>query len=168
MRQKLLKMKSHREWAWMLMIGFFALGIFNFYFGILGFICMIAPMYHAIKGKGKAHCSHFCPRGSLFMKFLPKVSLNRPLPSFMRKRWFKSVLLTVMVSMLTLAMVHSHGDPYKIGFALFRFMTISFTVGIVLGVFYKPQAWCQVCPMEHGTHLISKFKQRKQEYKKSA
>lgn len=160
MRKKLLKKSSHREWAWMLMILFFVLGIVNVYFGLLGFVCMFTPMIQAIKGNGKLHCSHHCPRGSLFMKFLPKFSLNRPLPPFMRMRWFKSILLTVMISMLTIAMVHSGGDPKKIGFALFRFMTVSFTVGVVLGIIFKPQAWCQICPMEHGTHLISKVQQK--------
>lgn len=160
MRQKLLKKKSHMEWAWVLMIGFFLLAIVNVYFGLLGLLCMTTPMFHALKGKGKIHCSHYCPRGSIFGKFLPSLSKDRKLPDFMRTVWFKNVLLGMMATMLTIALIHSHGDPHKIAFALFRFMSVSFIVGLLMGIFFKPRSWCQVCPMAHATGLIKTAKER--------
>lgn len=159
MRKKLLQKKSHMEWAWVLIIGFFVLGIVNIYFGLLGLLCMTTPMFHAFRGKGKIHCSHYCPRGSIFGKFLPNFSRDKKLPDFMRTKWFKNVLLGLMITMLTIAMIHAHGNPQKIAFALFRFMSVSFAVGVLMGIFFKPRSWCQVCPMAHATGIINAVKE---------
>lgn len=160
MRKKLLKKKSHKEWAWTLIVSFFVLAIVNVYFGLLGLLCMTTPMFHALMGKGKIHCSHYCPRGSIFGKFLPEISMDRKLPDFMRTKWFKNLLLGLMLTMLTIAMIHAHGEPRKIAFALFRFMSASFIVGIIMGIFFKPRSWCQVCPMAHATGLIKNIKEK--------
>ena len=53
---------------------------------------------------------------------------------------------------------HSGGQIDKIAFALFRFMFASFVVGVLMGVFFKPRSWCQVCPMGHATGLITDIK----------
>ncbi len=161
MAKHLLKLKSHMDWSWILIVGFFALSVLHFAFGLLGFACMITPMVHAFKGKGKIHCSHYCPRGSFFGKFLPSVSTGRKLPDFMRTKWFKNLLLGAMVSMLTLAMVHADGNLVKMGFALLRFMVASSVVGVLMGIFFKPRSWCQVCPMAHATTIITDFKEKK-------
>ncbi len=148
------------EWSWVLMVIFFILGVYNFIFGLLGFACMFTPMIHAMRGEGKIHCSHYCPRGSLLGKFLEKFSANRPLPGVIRKKWFKNALLGLMITMLTLALIHSHGDIHKIGFALLRFMTLSFAVGVAMGLFFKPRSWCQICPMATATQMIDTVKKR--------
>lgn len=154
MKKVLLSKKSHMEWSWLLIISFFILSIVNIYFGILGMVCMTAPLYHAFKGHGKLHCSHYCPRGSVFGKYLPYISTNKPLPLWMREKWFKNLLLFTMLMLFSFSMYHSGGDFKKISFGLFRLMLSSFVVGALLGVFFKPRAWCQVCPMGHGTSLI--------------
>ena len=48
----------------------------------------------------------------------------------------------------------SEGNFKKISFGIFRLMLSSFVVGTLLGIFFKPRAWCQVCPMGHGTGMI--------------
>ena len=154
MKKILLKKKSHMEWSWILILSFFLLSIVNIYFGVLGIICMTAPMYHAFKGHGKLHCSHYCPRGSIFGKILPSMSLNKPLPEWMRTKWFKNLLLIIMVLLFSFSMYHSEGNFKKISFGIFRLMLSFFVVGTLLGIFFKPRAWCQVCPMGHGTGMI--------------
>ncbi len=154
MNRELLKKKVQTHWSWVLILLFFLLSIVNVYFGYLGLICITKPMYHAIKGRGKIHCSHYCPRGAIFGKFLGKVSLNNALPPFMRSKRFKDLLIVIMLSMFTFALIHSGGHPKKIAFAIARLMFVSFVVGGVLGIFYKPRAWCQICPMGTGTGYI--------------
>ena len=83
MKKILVKKKSHMEWSWILMVIFFVLSIVNIYFGILGLFCMLTPFIYTFKGHGKLHCSHYCPRGSLFGKYLQKISINKPLPTWM-------------------------------------------------------------------------------------
>lgn len=161
MKKVLLSKKSHMEWSWLLIISFFILSIVNIYFGILGMVCMTAPLYHAFKGHGKLHCSHYCPRGSVFGKYLPYISTNKPLPLWMREKWFKNLLLFTMLILFSFSMYHSGGNFKKISFGLFRLMLSSFVVGTLLGVFFKPRAWCQVCPMGHGTSMIDNLVKNK-------
>ena len=155
-----MKRKSHMKWSWILIVSFFVLSILDFKFGILGLICMGAPMYHAIKGHGKVHCSHYCPRGSFLGKFLNKISLNNNPPKWMKGKLAKNILLILMITLLTISMIHAKGDFNKIAFSLFRFMGASFVVGILMGVLFKPRSWCQVCPMGHATGIIKDLRDK--------
>lgn len=147
-----------KEFRWIVIIGFFVLSIINIWFGLLGFICMGLPLFQALRGEGKIHCQSHCPRGSFLQRVVSKISFRGAIPKFMLTNKFKNILLIVMGLMLTFSMIHSGGEPKKIAFSLFRMMGISFIVGIVMGIFYKPKSWCAVCPMGHATNLITKAK----------
>jgi hypothetical protein len=150
--------QSHQNWSWIIIITFFILGFLDTRFGILGFICMGAPIYHALKGEGKIHCSKYCPRGSFLGKFLQRLSLQNQLPAYMRTRMAKNILLGIMMTVFSISMIHTGFVFEKMAFALFRFMGMSFVIGILMGVFFKPRSWCAVCPMGHGAGLISEAK----------
>lgn len=156
MKNVLLKKKSHLDWSWILMVLFFILSIFNIYFALLGLICMAAPLYHVSKGRGKINCSHYCPRGSLFGKFFPHISMNKSLPLWVRSHWFKNIVLIFMFSVLGYGIYKSGGSIKNISTAVFRLIVMSTVVGTLLGIFFKPRSWCQVCPMGHVTGVISK------------
>jgi len=156
-----MKRKSHMKWSWILIVSFFVLSILDFRFGILGLICMGAPMYHALRGNGKVHCSHYCPRGSFLGRFLNRISLNNNPPKWIKGKLAKNSLLILMITLLTISMIHAKGDFYKIAFSLFRFMGASFVVGILMGILFKPRSWCQVCPMGHATGIIKDIKDKK-------
>lgn len=143
------------------MILFLTLSIYDFKFGILGFICMGAPIAHALKGDGKIHCQKYCPRGSLLGKFLNKISMKNNHPKFMTTKQFKNFMLFFMLVVFTVSMVHTGGDYNKIAFSMFRFMTMSLILGIILGLVYKPRTWCIICPMGHATGLIKKSMDQK-------
>jgi polyferredoxin len=154
--------KSHQSWSWIIMLSFILLSILDIRFGLLGIICMTMPMYHAIRGRGKIHCSHYCPRGSILQKFLKQISFKNTLPLPIRKHG-KKVLLTIMISLFSFSMYHAGPNIYRIGFALFRFMTASLALGVIMGIIFKPRSWCQVCPMGYATELLvnSKSKSKK-------
>lgn len=149
------KHKNHMHWAWSLMVLFLVLGIADSRFGILGFLCMLAPMTHALLGRGKIHCRSYCPRGSLLGKWLPHFSFQRDLPRFMTQKWFKLTLLTLMVGVFSFSLYHANWEFHKVAFRVFRFMVMSLGVGIVLGIFFKPRSWCVVCPMGTATGMIA-------------
>jgi hypothetical protein len=149
--------KSQQHWTWIIIIAFFILGYLDVRFGILGFICMGTPIVHALKGEGKIHCSKYCPRGSFLGRFLTKLSLQRPLPKYMRTKKAKNILLTIMLTVFSFSMIHTGFEFHKMAFALFRFMGMSFIIGIMMGVLFKPRSWCQVCPMGHGAALITEL-----------
>jgi len=149
------------EWSWMIMIVFLVLSVWDIRFGLGAVFCMTIPMIHALRGHGKVHCSHYCPRGSLFGKFLSRLSLRNTLPGFMRTQAFKNGLLSLMVVMLSISLYHHHESIYMIGMALFRFMAASLAVGLVIGVVYQPRSWCQICPMGHATGLIADVQKKR-------
>lgn len=151
-----MKRKSHQHWSWIILASFVILGYFYPVIGLSGIICMIMPPFHAFLGRGKIHCSHYCPRGSLLGKFLKYVSLNNPLPNVMRTKGVKNILLLLMLSLLSLSLFHSKGNILKISFSIYRFMTLSLLVGITLGTIFKPRSWCQICPMGHLSDLVDK------------
>jgi len=159
------KVKSHMNWSWIIIVAFFVLGIIDIRFGIIGVFCMGTPIYHAIKGRGKIHCSKYCPRGSFLGKFLQKISFNNTLPAWLRTNKAKNILLSIMLTVFIFTMsyaIFSHGLKFLvIAKVFYRFMLMSFIVGIVIGVFYKPRSWCQICPMGHGSGLIKKSQDKK-------
>ncbi len=153
--------KSHMEWSWIIMIGFLVMSVWDVRFGLGAVLCMTLPMIHALRGHGKVHCSHYCPRGSLFGRFLSRLSLRNTLPGFMRKKAFKNGLLGLMVLMLSVSLYHHHESVYSVGMALFRFMAASLAVGLIIGVVYQPRSWCQICPMGHATGLIAEVQKKR-------
>ncbi|WP_432403708.1 4Fe-4S binding protein [Wukongibacter sp. M2B1] len=156
------KTKSHMKWSWIFMVLFILLSIIDIRFGVLGFICMTVPMYHAIRGRGKVHCSHYCPRGSLLGNFLKNISLQNNLPKKFKGKAVKNGLLILMMTMFSVSLIHAGPSLPRIAFAVFRLMTASLALGIVMGVIFKPRTWCQVCPMGYATGLIKKAKDKKE------
>ncbi|MBN1469894.1 MAG: 4Fe-4S binding protein [Fusobacteriaceae bacterium] len=160
MKKLYFKENSKMSWSWVLMVLFFILSFINVYFALLGLICMLAPLYHTVRGRGKINCSHYCPRGSLFGKFFPYISFNNSLPNWMRSNLFKNLLLIFMFGMMTSGFILSNGSLYKISFTVLRLIIISTGIGIILGIFFKPRAWCQVCPMGHVTSALNRKKEK--------
>lgn len=151
------KIKNQQHWTWIIIISFFILGFLDSRFGILGLVCMTAPIYHALRGEGKVHCSKYCPRGSFLGKFLEKLSLQNQLPAYLRTKKAKNILLVIMITVFSFSMYHTGFVFDKMAFAILRFMAMSFIIGIIMGIFFKPRSWCVVCPMGHGAGLISNY-----------
>ncbi|MBB6216924.1 hypothetical protein HNQ80_003029 [Anaerosolibacter carboniphilus] len=163
--------KSHQSWSWILMVLFITLSIVDIRFGLLGFICIGTPIYHALKGRGKIHCSKYCPRGSILGKFLHSISLDHNAPKFLKSRHLKNGLLFLMMTMFSISLYHAFQQPNiikAVAFGVFRLMTASLALGAIMGIIYKPRTWCQVCPMGHATGLIKEAQdKRKNDHKES-
>ncbi len=142
------KVSSHQHWTWSVMLLFIMLAILDIRFGLLGFACIGAPLYHAARGHGKVHCSKYCPRGSLLGRFLQRISFGNNLPDTWRSQVVKHALVVLMLAMFGLSLSHALQSPNPltaVAFATFRLMMASLVVGIIMGVVFKPRSWCQVC-----------------------
>jgi hypothetical protein len=149
-----MKKKSYLKWSWVFMIAFIMLSILDIRFGLLGLICMTVPVYHALRGRGKIHCSHYCPRGSLLGNFLGHISLGNNLPSQVKRKNVKNLLLGFMIVMFTISLARAGLNLERMAFTVFRMMMSSLSIGVIMGVVFKPRSWCQVCPMGHATSLL--------------
>lgn len=149
------------SWSWVFIVAFFSLGIIDIRFGILGLLCMSIPIYLALRGGGKVHCSKYCPRGSMLGNFLGRISLNNSLPKYINNKKVKNIMLAWMILMFSISLFMANGDFTKTAQAIFRMMAMSTTVGIVMGVIFKPRSWCVICPMGYATGLIEKSQSEK-------
>lgn len=150
--------RSWQSWSWIFLVGFFLLSFVDIRFALAGFACMAAPVGIALAGRGKRHCSHYCPRGAFFGKFIPLVSLKKTLPGFMNRKWFKHVLLVMMFSTFGALIFNLGWGAESIGRAIFLMMSRSFLLGALIGVVYSPRSWCRICPMGHAAGLIRDLK----------
>ena len=146
--------QSFMKWSWIFLLAFFALSFIDIRFAVAGFLCMAAPIGFALAGKGKIHCSHYCPRGSFFGKFLPYLSLKKTLPAFMGTRWFKHGLLILMIVFFGRCLYRMGWGLENIGQAVLNMMLRSLLMGAIIGVVFMPRSWCKVCPMGHAAGLI--------------
>lgn len=147
----LLKLKSIQSWSWIFLVIYFTLAKVNIYFGILGLICMFAPLFFVIRYRSKVHCSHICPRGSFLSNSLNKFTLHNNLPRWMRTSFFKDLLLTAIIFSFSISLYKARGSYLGISTAIVTMMFRSLVLGVFLGVFFKPRAWCQICPMSTGS-----------------
>lgn len=93
--------KPWYEYLYMASVMYLILGIFNIMFAWLGIICFITPLIISISGGGKNYCNKYCGRGKLFTllggKY--KLSRNKPMPNFLRTKWFRYVFLIFFMTM---------------------------------------------------------------------
>ena len=126
----------------------------------LGFtllICMVGSIGIALY-RGRAWCDWMCPRGSFYDLFLDKLSRKVKIPALFKTNWFRSLVLTALMVSLGMQIYYAWGDSYGIGMAFVIVLTVTTTIGIVLGAIFKPRAWCQICPMGTISSWISKGK----------
>lgn len=88
------EINSAMDYLWVITVLFFALGFVNIGLSLVGLICMILPFVLYWKSGEKLWCKRFCPRASLFLRILSRVSLKRPLPKgFTKQKVKKGVLI---------------------------------------------------------------------------
>lgn len=148
--------KSYIKKTWPIIIAFFSLTLIDPLFGWAGLICMAFPLILALTGRGKRHCSHYCPRGSFLGKFLPQISLDLHFPRWMDSKIFKTAILIWMFGIFGISLFFAGTDLTRIAQAITRIMFGSFIIGIIIGLLFKPRSWCKICPMGTASGLISK------------
>ncbi|TDT71951.1 4Fe-4S binding protein [Hypnocyclicus thermotrophus] len=149
------------KWNWLLMILFLLLAIINPLFGLAALFCMVPAIYVSIKEKKKTFCGFYCPRGNFLTKLLQKISLNKKAPKFFQSSKFKSLFFALMFAFFIYSLNKTEGDLFKIGFVFFRFILTSTIIGSILGIFFKPRTWCQICPFGYMTELSAQPKKIK-------
>ncbi len=115
----------------------------------LGFsllICMFGAVGIAFYN-GRSWCDWMCPRGSFYDLLLDRISRKKKIPDVFKKNWFRSLILTLLMTTLGLQLYFAWGDLGGMGLAFVIVLTVTTVAGIILGAVFKPRAWCQICPM---------------------
>ncbi|HWR89310.1 MAG TPA: 4Fe-4S binding protein [Dissulfurispiraceae bacterium] len=119
--------------------------------------CMVGALAVALY-KGRAWCDWMCPRGSFYDLFLSKISVNRKIPAFFRKTWFRIGMLMLLLSVLGTQVVLFWGDWDAVGLAMVTLLTVTTSAGIILGIVYQQRIWCHICPMGTLSNFMSEGK----------
>ncbi len=98
-----MQTKKWYDFLWIVELIYFTLGFFNILFAWIGTIFFLTPLLIAIFTGNKGYCHHFCGRGQLFSLVGRKFSRNKPLPGFVKTKYFRyGFLIFFMVMFLNM------------------------------------------------------------------
>lgn len=120
--------------------------------------CMVGAISIAFY-KGRAWCDWMCPRGSFYDLFIGKISRNKKIPDFFKKKTTRFAMLTILLSVLGSQIYMHWGDWDAVGSAMVTILTVTTLIGIILGVIYQQRIWCHICPMGTIGNQLSDGKQ---------
>lgn len=142
-----------------MMIGLLPLVIIGGYFcPRIGFTVLgLITIFMILAGhRGRFYCGWMCPMGAFHERILSRISFHKPIPKLFKTHWFRWTLFIIMMGFMTTRLVFHWGDPLGIG-GVFRTMwIISMSLAIGLGFYFKPRAWCTICPMGSMQGISSK------------
>ena len=106
----MMKTKKWYDYLWIASLAYLTLGFFNILFAWLGLICFLVPLIIAFAGGDKLYCNRFCGRGQLFELIGTKLKLsrNRPIPKWLRSRWFRYGFLAFFMTMFILMLLTTY------------------------------------------------------------
>lgn len=121
----------------------------GWFYPLLGYLllgCMAGALVIAWF-KGRAWCDWMCPRGSFYDLFLDKLSKKRRIPAFFRSIRTRIAIIVLLFTVLGVQLYFAWPSIEGIGLAFVIVLTITTSIGIVLGVAVHPRTWCHICPM---------------------
>ncbi len=161
--------RQSSQWAMALLLPLVVVG--GYYCPRLGFtvLGLIAFFLVLASKRGRFYCGWFCPMGAFHERILSRVSMHRDILPIFKSSWFRWLLFTLMIGLMLFQLYMAWGDSKAIG-SVFRMMWIVSTgLAIGLGIYFKPRAWCAVCPMgsmqgvgSRNTYLLTVDKECKQ------
>lgn len=114
--------------------------------GLVAIICMIGPVWMSVY-RGRHWCGNICPRGSFYDHVISHISRKRKIPAFIRSVGFRLFMVLFIFAMFGIQMYFAWGDWGAMGRVFWVIILVTTLVGIALGFFYSPRAWCTFCPM---------------------
>lgn len=85
---------KNNKYLFIITLIYFVLGFVNIHFALLGFICMLLPLYLLVKTNKKTYCQGYCPRANLYTKAGKTTSkTSRKTPMFFIKGNMKWIVL---------------------------------------------------------------------------
>ena len=106
--------------------------------------------------KPRSFCSGVCPRGKALGFIMQKNTKRKALPTFMRSTGFRRLLCGSTMVCVIGNLARVRGSIHNVGSVFWVLCVISLSAGLVLGFFFKPRAWCSVCPMGTLQDTISR------------
>ena len=130
-------------------------GIFIPEIGLVLAALMAAAIVMTLR-KPRSFCSTVCPRGKALGFVMRGPSRRKALPRFMLSIQFRRLLCGSTMFCVIGSLVRTGGDIHRVGSVFWGLCALSLSAGLALGYFFKPRAWCAVCPMGTLQDTISR------------
>ena len=125
------------------------ISVAGYFFPAAG-LFVIAMMVTALvinSRQSRGFCTSVCPNGRSLSALIPNRTNGKSLPKLMAAKEFRRALCGfAMFCMLNLSL-RSGGALAGIGRVFWMIYLASVGISFVMGVVFKPRAWCSICPM---------------------
>lgn len=121
-------------------------GLFHPYIGFAVAVVMVVAVAMTIV-KPKSFCAYACPRGKALGLGLKPFSRGRPLPPGSITPGLKRAACGFMMFCVIGNIARLAKAPAALGTFFWGLCVLSLAAGVVVGILYRPRAWCAVCPM---------------------
>lgn len=146
----LLKPSFYRgAWTWISAAFVAALAGAGFFFPVAG-LAVPVLMLIALASNSfarRSFCAGFCPNGRSLSAVFQRFSRNKALDAGFRSPIFRKMLCGFMLFCVVNLLSRTGGSISLVGRAFWLMYLASTGFSAVMAVFYKPRAWCAVCPM---------------------
>ncbi len=97
--------------------------------------------------KRRSFCAGVCPNGNFLAASLKAVSANRRVPRAFVDVRLRRMLCGLMLFCLIGLISRGFPDVSVMGRAFWFVYIVALSAGILIGILYKPRAWCVICPL---------------------
>ncbi len=150
-------LKFWRKYSFVVLFAFILLGLIDLRFALLAIVCMVGPIIVSFF-KGRFWCGNLCPRGNFYDNVVSKFSNKKQVPKFLKSRFFRAIIVIVMMSMFTTGVMSNWGNLYGMGMVFYRMIVVTTVVGVALSLFYNHRTWCHFCPMGTMASVTSRLR----------
>jgi len=157
-----VKRRKITQWS-LLWVVVLTLGL-GWKYPIFGFSVPIVMLAGMILGysRGRYLCGNLCPRGSFFDRIISPLSRRKTIPAFLRNRTFRWMVFAVLMSFMTIRIGANPADWHHWGHVFWSMCLITTGIGVALGLWIHPRAWCSFCPMGTMQSSLGGLKRRLQ------
>ncbi len=121
----------------------------GYFFPYLGYLAlaMMLTMMVLMFFWGRWYCGWLCAMGAFHERITARISLNREMPPLFKQTWFRWLFFVLLMGLMTTRLAMSGGSPSRIGAVFVMMWTVATALAIAFGIYFKPRAWCNFCPM---------------------
>ncbi len=140
------KSKLYRIASLLFVVGVAVGGYFQPLVGLTIPLLLLLALILNIRGR-RLFCSSVCPNGKTYAQVLKRVSWGRRLPTLLKSGEFRKVLCGLMLFCVISGLTrfgHGWAGVARVFWAVY---VLSLGIGTIMGLIFKPRAWCVVCPV---------------------
>lgn len=121
----------------------------GFFFPILGLFVPLLLIFAVITNffRNRWFCGKACPRAYILGGFLPGISRYKNLPRFLYSDGLRSVLCGFLLICAVGQTSRLFHNLQALGWFFWFVCAGTFAFALILGLAYKPRAWCALCPV---------------------